>query len=110
MGDKTHDDPVRGREECCVQLSVGRLQGGSRVHWRIHLPSDEKQGDKSNSKRRHVSQTDWRLGLRHDDILNYFMLIFVKDLGAILYIRGGQPEARGQKWPALPFILVIQNY
>ena len=63
LGDEAHDDSIRGRKECRLQLLVGRLQGRPRVHRRLHLPPHEKQGDKSATQRRDVPQTNRRMGL-----------------------------------------------
>ena len=47
LGDKAHDDPTRRWEECHFQDPLCRVQGGARVHWRLHLPLNEDQGRES---------------------------------------------------------------
>ena len=43
LGDKTHDGAIR-RGQHHILSSVRRLQGGPRVHRRLHLPLHALQG------------------------------------------------------------------
>jgi len=44
LGDQTHDDPVRGRQERHIPVPVGGLQGDPRVYRRLHLSEHAQQG------------------------------------------------------------------
>jgi hypothetical protein len=60
LGGEAHDDPVRGGQHH-VQLFVGGLQSGPRVHRRVHFLVDEVEGRESDFERRALPQTDRRL-------------------------------------------------
>lgn len=57
LGGATHDGSVRGRERG-VRMSVRRLQGGPRVHRRVHILVDAFQGGEPDAERRPLPQTD----------------------------------------------------
>ena len=44
LGDEAHDDSTGRRQKRHISMLVSRLQSRTRVHWRIHLSVNEKQG------------------------------------------------------------------
>lgn len=58
------DGGVCRRAQAVLHLRRGGLQGGARVHRRLHLPVHEGQGPERVSGRGDVLQADQRLGLR----------------------------------------------
>lgn len=65
LGGETHDDPVR-RQQHHIRMSVGRLQGDTRVHRRLHILVDAFQRSEPNVKRGIISQTDGRLVVKRE--------------------------------------------
>ena len=62
LGGAPHDGAVR-RGERRLRVPLLRLQGGPRVHRRLHLPADALQGLESDPRPRALPQADRRLAV-----------------------------------------------
>lgn len=62
LGDQVHDDSAAERERD-VLVPVVRLQGGARIHRRLHFHVDALQGQQPDAGRGAVPQADRRLGV-----------------------------------------------
>lgn len=60
LGNKTHDGAIRGGQHHILR-AVRRLQGGARIHRRLHIPLHAIQGCKPDVGRGIIPQTHWRL-------------------------------------------------
>lgn len=64
LGSETHDGAVR-RGQHNIRLSVGRLQGDTRVHRRLHILVDALQRGEPDAERGAVPQIDrWLVIIR----------------------------------------------
>lgn len=63
LGNKTHDGAIRGGQHHILR-AVGRLQGGARIHRRVHIPLDALQGRQPDPGRGVVPQTHGRVDVR----------------------------------------------